>query len=57
MFEKGLALQGIPADAMGEVIEASVQRCVDTGTVTKDDYRCMMAATSESESRACNVNI
>lgn len=57
IFEKGLALQGIPADAMGELVDASVKKCVDSGTVTKDDYRCIMAASSESESRACKVDI
>ena len=57
MMEKGMELQGIPVDAVGELLEASVKRCVDSGAVSKSDYRCVMQATSESESRACKVDI
>jgi len=57
MAEKGLELQGIPADSMGEILEATVQKCVNEGKVTKADYQCVMAATSADASRACNVNL
>ena len=55
--EKGLELQGIPVSAMGEIVEATVQKCVSEGKVTKGDYQCVMAATSADASRACNVNL
>ncbi|WP_374602211.1 hypothetical protein [Arenimonas sp.] len=55
MFEKGAELQGIPGGVMDELIVAAAKECVESGKVTKEDYRCVMAATSPSESRACNV--
>ena len=55
MFEKGAELQGIPGGVMDELIVAAAKECVENGKVTKDDYRCVMAARSPSESRACNV--
>lgn len=55
--EKGLELQGIPVSASDELVDAVVQKCVNEGKVTKADYQCMMAATSTSDSRACDINL
>lgn len=57
IVEKGMELQGIPTGSMDELVEASVQKCVNEGKVTKGDYQCVMAAASADESRACNVNL
>lgn len=57
MLEKGMELGGIPVAAMTELVEAGAQKCGDGGPVTKDHYRCVMAATNTDESRACNVPI
>jgi hypothetical protein len=55
MVEKGLEHQGAPPGSMGELLNAGTKACVDSGDVTKDDYRCVMSASSPSESRACNL--
>ena len=56
MFEKGAELQGVPAGIMDELIAQAAKECVEMGTVTKDDYRCVMAATTPDESLACKVD-
>ena len=56
MVEKGAELQGIDLSAGSELLTASVQSCLRSGRVTKRDYQCVMAATSPSESRACNLS-
>ena len=55
MVEHGLELQGAPLEAVGELVDVSVQACVNSGKATKENYRCMMAATSPSETSACNL--
>lgn len=56
IVEKGAELQGLPLAPGSELMEASVQSCVNSGKVTKQDYQCVIAATSADESRACNLN-
>ena len=56
LLEKGAELQGIPGGVMDELIAQAAKECVENGTVTKDDYRCVMAATTPDESLACKVD-